>query len=216
MISGHWEDDRVAVMASAQPPMEYDYYGFPKETYEVVYPAPGAPEIAAHTLDLLSQAGIDTYLNHQQGFDHGTFAPLEVMYPKADVPVFQISLLKSLDPEAHFKIGEAISALRDEGVMIIGSGLSFHNLRLMGPEGQKPSAEFDAWLQQTLMQPQQQRQQQLQRWLDAPHARTCHPREEHLVPLFVALGAAPDAKASRVYHESNLMGGITASSYRFD
>lgn len=216
MISGHWEEDQVAIMASPRPPMIYDYYGFPKETYEIVYAASGAPQLAEKALNLLSKAGIDSYLDQEQGFDHGAFAPLQIMYPEADVPVFQMSLLKSLEPEAHFNIGRAITPLREEGVVIIGSGLSFHNLRMMGPEAQQPSSEFDAWLQQSLMAPGQQRLNLLNRWLDAPYARVCHPREEHLVPLFVALGAAENASATRIYHESNFMGGVSASSYRFD
>lgn len=215
MISGHWEAEEAAIMASAAPPMVYDYSGFPPETYRIVYPAPGAPALAAKARDLLAGAGIAAHLDNRQGFDHGTFAPLAVMYPDADIPVFQISLLKSYDPAAHFAIGRALAPLRDEGVVIIGSGLSYHNLRLFGPGAKEPSEAFDAWLGQTLAQEPQGRTAALLDWESAPFARVCHKEEDHLVPLFVALGAAEADAATRIYHDKMLFGGVTASSYRF-
>jgi aromatic ring-opening dioxygenase catalytic subunit (LigB family) len=215
MVSGHWEQNEVAIMAAPRPPMVYDYSGFPPETYKITYPAPGAPDIAANALDLLHQAGIAAHLDYTQGFDHGTFAPLAIMYPAADVPVFQISLLKSYDPAAHLAIGRALAPLRDMGVVIIGSGLSFHNLRLFGPAAKAPSAAFDAWLGAALSLPPHDRTQAMIEWETAPYARICHAEEDHLVPLFVALGAAEGEVASRIYHDVDLMGGVTASSYRF-
>jgi aromatic ring-opening dioxygenase catalytic subunit (LigB family) len=215
MISGHWEAEDVAIMAGAAPPMVYDYSGFPPETYLVKYPAPGAPDMAARALALLHSAGIAAHLDHQQGFDHGTFAPLAVMYPNADVPVFQISLLKSYDPAAHLAMGRALAPLRDEGVVIIGSGLSFHNLRMFGPAAKEPSEAFDAWLGDALAKAPAARTQAMIDWEQAPYARICHREEDHLVPLFVALGAAEDAPATRIYFDKDLMGGVTASSYRF-
>ncbi|MDA7425545.1 DODA-type extradiol aromatic ring-opening family dioxygenase [Thalassococcus lentus] len=216
MISGHWEADDLQIMASEKPPMVYDYHGFPPETYEVVYPAPGAPGLAQKALTLLTAQGITAHLNTDQGFDHGTFTPMEIMYPDADVPVFQISLLRSYDPADHFAIGRALAPLRDEGVMIVGSGLSFHNLRMFGPAAKAPSEAFDAWLGQALEKPAEQRTAALLDWESAPYARVCHKQEDHLVPLFVALGAAESGKATRIYHDVGLMGGVTASSYRFD
>lgn len=215
MISGHWEEQTVNVMASAQPPMVYDYTGFPAETYEVVYPAPGAPELAQKTMELLISAGISTQLNHTQGFDHGTFAPLAIMFPDADIPVFQVSLLKSYDPEAHFAMGRALASLRDEGIMIIGSGLSYHNLGQIGPMAKESSTAFDTWLNNALALAPQERTALIKNWTSAPFARVCHPQEDHLVPLFVALGAAEQDVATLIYHEKNFMGGVTASSYRF-
>jgi aromatic ring-opening dioxygenase catalytic subunit (LigB family) len=215
MISGHWEESEVAVMASPAPPMVYDYTGFPPETYKVIYPAPGAPEIAARAMALLQVAGIAAHLDTAQGFDHGTFAPMAVMYPNADIPLFQISLLKSYDPAAHLAIGRALAPLRDEGVMIIGSGLSFHNLRMFGPAAKEPSEAFDAWLGQALALPSAARTDAMLNWESAPYARICHREEDHLVPLFVALGAAEGEAATRIYHDKGLMGGVTASSYRF-
>lgn len=215
MVSGHWEEHEVAVMASPNPPMVYDYSGFPPETYKVVYPAPGAPDLAQKSMELLNEAGISAHLNLTQGFDHGTFAPLEIMYPAADIPVYQISLLKSYDPKAHFAIGRALARLREEGVLIIGSGLSYHNLGKLGPSAKEPSAAFDTWLNDALKLPPQERTERVMNWEQAPCARVCHPQEDHLVPLFVALGAAELDDATMIYHEDNFMGGVSASSYRF-
>ncbi|MCA2012544.1 dioxygenase [Cereibacter sphaeroides] len=214
-ISGHWEEDDFAVMGAANPPMVYDYYGFPKETYSITYPAPGAPEIAQRTLELLEAAGLPARMDLKQGFDHGTFAPLYIMYPDAQIPVYQVSLRKGYSPAEHFAMGRALAPLRDEGVLILGSGLSFHNLRMFGPAAKVPSEAFDAWLGDTLAAAPEQRTEALIDWESAPYARTCHAQEDHLVPLFAALGAAEGEPATRVYHDVGLMGGVTASSYRF-
>jgi aromatic ring-opening dioxygenase catalytic subunit (LigB family) len=215
MISGHWEEDTVAVMASPNPPMLYDYSGFPPETYQITYPAPGAPELAQTAMNLLSSAGVQANLNYSQGFDHGTFAPLAIMYPNANVPVFQISLLKSYDPASHFAIGRALAGLRDQGVVIIGSGLSYHNLGMLGPKAKEPSHAFDGWLRNALTLAPQERTKAIENWENAPSARICHPQEDHLVPLFVALGAAEQATTTMIYHEDSFMGGIASSSFRF-
>ena len=195
--------------------MVYDYYGFPPETYEIVYPAPGAPALAERTAGLLREAGIAVSLDTRQGFDHGTFAPMAVIWPEAEVPTYQVSIRKDYDPARHFAIGRALAPLRDEGVLIVGSGLSYHNLRMFGPQAKVPSEAFDAWLGETLALPAGQRTAALENWESAPYARVCHAQEDHLVPLFVALGAAEADKAERVYHDVGLMGGVTASSYRF-
>ncbi len=215
MVSGHWEGETVQVMGAKRPPMVYDYYNFPPETYRVVYPSPGAPGVAARVMDLLSDAGIAAELDPERGYDHGVFAPMEVMFPDAEVPLLQVSILSSYDPAAHFALGRALAPLRREGVMIVGSGLSYHNLRLMGAEGAAPSAAFDTWLGETMAMAPGARTARLMDWESAPSARVCHPEEDHLVPLFVALGAAEDEAAARVYHEVEMMGAITASGYRF-
>ncbi len=214
-ISGHWEGPDFAVMSSARPPMVYDYSGFPPETYKIVYPAPGAPALARRTAELIAAAGLPTRLDPAQGFDHGTFAPLAIMYPQAEVPVFQVSLKQGYDPAEHFALGRALAPLREEGVLILGSGLSYHNLRLFGPGAKVPSEAFDAWLGQTLAAPPAARTAALLDWEAAPYARVCHAEEDHLVPLFAALGAAEGEPATRVYHDVDLFGGVTASSYRF-
>jgi aromatic ring-opening dioxygenase catalytic subunit (LigB family) len=214
-ISGHWEDDSFAVMGAARPPMVYDYYGFPKETYSIVYPAPGAPDLALRTRNLLQAAGLPTRIDPAQGFDHGTFAPLFIMYPEADVPVYQVSLRKGYSPAEHFALGRALAPLRDEGVLILGSGLSYHNLRLFGPQARVPSEAFDAWLGKVLDEGPEARTAALLDWESAPYARVCHAEEDHLVPLFAALGAAEGERATRIYHDVGLMGGVTASSWKF-
>ena len=215
MISGHWEADAVRVMHSARPPMVYDYSNFPPHTYEITYPAPGAPALAERAAGLIAAAGLPVTLDETRGFDHGTFVPAFVMYPEADVPIFQVSMLESYDPDDHFRLGRALAPLRDEGVVIVGSGLSYHNLRLFGPGAREPSEAFDAWLGETLALPAAERTARLLDWESAPHARTCHAREDHLVPLFAALGAAEDARATRTYHQEMVFGGVTASSWRF-
>ncbi len=214
MISGHWEDDSFAVMTSPHPAMVYDYSGFPPETYQITYPAPGAPEIAERAAALIEAAGLPVRLDAERGFDHGTFAPAKVIWPDADVPIFQVSMQHSYSPQAHFALGRALEPLRDEGVLIVGSGLSYHNLRLFGPGAKEPSAAFDAWLCEVMARPGKARTEALLNWEEAPYARVCHAREDHLVPLFAALGAAEDDTATRVYHDTDLFGGVTASSYR--
>lgn len=216
MISGHWEATEARVMHNATPPMVYDYYNFPPHTYDIVYPAPGAPALAERALELLQGAGINAVLDEVQGFDHGTFVPAFIMYPEAEIPVFQVSMLHGYDPKAHFDMGRALAPLRDEGVLIVGSGLSYHNLRAFGPQAEVPSKAFDAWLHDALEADPKTRTEALLDWESAPYARICHAQEDHLVPLFVALGAAEDGETTRTYHEHGIRGGVTASSWRFD
>jgi len=142
MISGHWEEDRATVQSGEKPGMVYDYSGFPPHTYQIRYSAPGSPEVARRVKELLEAAGIAAALDPARGFDHGTFAPLQAMYPDADVAVVQLSLKHGYDPAEHLAIGRALKPLRDEGVLIVGSGLSCHNLRMFGPAARTPSQAF--------------------------------------------------------------------------
>lgn len=215
MVSGHWEEPDFAVMASPAPGMVYDYSGFPPHTYTIKYAAPGAPELARRVADLLTAAGLPTHLDGERGFDHGVFAPMKVMYPDASVPLLQVAIRDNYDPETHLALGRALAPLRDQGVLIVGSGLSYHNLRLFGPGAREPSAAFDAWLDAALKSAPPERTALLLDWEKAPFARVCHPREDHLIPLMAAVGAAETDKATRVYHEDSMFGGVTASSYRF-
>lgn len=216
VISGHWEERDCTIMCSPRPPMIYDYAGFPEHTYRITYPAPGAPQTAERVRSLLEDAGFAARLDSARGFDHGTFAPLAVIYPDAKVPVLQLSLRQGLDPKDHIAIGNALSALRNEGVLILGSGLSYHNLRAFGPQARGPSAEFDEWLQQTLVASRPaERIERLINWETAPAARRAHPREEHLLPLMVAVGAAGNDKATCVYHQDDFFGGISVSNFMF-
>lgn len=215
-VSGHWEAPRFTAMAAARPVMVYDYHGFPEHTYRISYPAPGAPALARRIEALLRGAGIDAGQDTTRGYDHGTFAPLAVMYPQAEVPVLQLSLKHGHDAAEHLAAGRALAPLRDEGVLIVGSGLSFHNLRLRGAAARAPSKAFDDWLRTTLegSRPAERRARLLQ-WDSAPAARIAHPREDHLVPLMVALGAAEDETAATVHHEDDAWPGWTVSSWRF-
>ena len=215
MVSAHWEAPRFTVQTHPNPPMLYDYGGFPEFTYHVQYAAPGAPAVAARVRALLAGAGIDSAEDPARGFDHGMFAPMAVIWPQADVPVVQLSLRQGLDPAEHLALGRALAPLRDEGILVVGSGLSYHNLRAFGPAARAPSAAFDGWLGETLaIADASARSAALAAWERAPAARLAHPREEHLLPLMVALGAAEGEAATRVYHERDFFGGITVSSWR--
>ncbi|GIL65399.1 hypothetical protein Vafri_19154 [Volvox africanus] len=199
-VTAHWEADRIMVSTAEKPTMLYDYYGFPSEAYELQYQAPGSPTLAQRALGLLEAAGIPAAADAKRGFDHGTFVPLMLAFPDATTPVVQMSLHKSMDPRLHLSVGAALAPLRDEGVLIVSSGMSFHNMGVfhtngfgMGPSPRKykPSEDFDSWLQQAVTGfVGAQRSELLAAWAKSPGARECHPREEHLIPLMVAVGAA--------------------------
>ncbi len=158
VISAHWEADVPAVMTSAHPPMYYDYGGFPAAAYEIQWPAPGDPGLAQRVRALLKSAGIDTAEDNRRGFDHGTFVPLGRSFPKADVPTVQLSLKAGLDPAEHLAIGDALVPLRDEGILILGSGMSYHNMRgFMAPGADDDAEQFDVWLHETVALPAAER-----------------------------------------------------------
>jgi aromatic ring-opening dioxygenase catalytic subunit (LigB family) len=216
MVSAHWEAPAFTVMGNPRPPMIYDYGGFPPHTYQVHYDAPGSPALAQRVQSLIAAAGLPVQIDTERGFDHGMFSPMAAMYPKADVPVVQLSLRRGLDPAEHLALGRALAPLRDEDVLIVGSGLSYHNLRNFGPQAHGVSKAFDDWLQQAVVQgPPGERAQRLVDWPAAPAARMAHPREEHLIPLMVAVGAAEDEPGALSYHEDAFMGGLVVSSFRF-
>lgn len=216
MVSAHWIGSEILIMGSEKPGMLYDYYGFPEHTYHVHYNAPGDPALAARVQTMLSQAGFETAIDLDRGFDHGAFVPLAVSFPEADIPVVQVSINRNFDPDYHLRMGQALAPLRDEGILIIGSGLSYHNLRMLDARGTEPSAQFDQWLQNKLLNTsQEERFQAIRNWEQAPSARIAHAQEDHLIPLMVTVGAAGDDVASCVYHETNAFGTITASSFKF-
>jgi aromatic ring-opening dioxygenase catalytic subunit (LigB family) len=194
VVSGHWEAPEFTVSTGTRPPMEYDYYGFPEHTYHIQYPAPGSPELASRVQALLAQAGIHAGEDASRGFDHGTFVPLVLMYPEADVPVVMLSLKSSYDAQEHVRLGQALAPLREEGVLIVGSGLNYHNMRGFGRAESTPIAEaFEAYLETAIGQAHADtRNGMLVHWEEAPGARLAHPREDHLLPLMVAAGAAGD------------------------
>lgn len=217
LVSGHWLEPQFSVTGHARPPLIYDYSGFPPHTYELTYPAPGSPGLAAQVAQLLGQDSGAARVDATRGFDHGVFIPLKLMFPGADIPVIQLSLRRDLDPQAHIEAGRALASLRDEGVLIVGSGMSFHNMRGYGdPRFTPVSAEFDDWLTATVESAPAGRDALLADWTQAPHARLCHPPggEEHLIPLLVAAGAGADSEGRKVFSEKIM--DTTISAFRFD
>ncbi len=213
LISAHWEEALPTVLTSARPPMLYDYYGFPPESYEVSWPAPGEPALARRVRELLQNAGMDSAENSERGFDHGTFVPLKLAYPNADMPTLQLSLKHGLDAAEHLALGRALAPLREEGVFIVGSGMTFHNLRAFGPQSSVAAAEFDAWLRDTACLPASERDRRLTDWTRAPSARKAHPREEHLLPLMVVAGAA-GADLGQLGYRGKIL-DLAISAYHF-
>jgi aromatic ring-opening dioxygenase catalytic subunit (LigB family) len=190
VVSAHWEEPVATLMTNPTPPMLYDYTGYEQKAYELQWPAPGATFLVDRVTSLLRHAGFRTATNSTRGFDHGTFIPLMVALPAAELPILQVSLLDTLDPTEHLALGRALAPLRDENVLLIGSGNSYHNMRGFGhPESTEPSRQFDVWLANAMMQAPAERERQLIQWERAPSARHCHPREEHLLPLHVMAGA---------------------------
>lgn len=213
LVSAHWQTPGFSATAAAQPGLIYDYYGFPEHTYQLTYPAPGAPALAERIAALIASAGFESGVYAARGFDHGMFIPLKVMFPEADIPVVQLSLREDLDPAAHLAMGETLAALRAEGVLIIGSGMSFHNMRGYGdPHATEPSKAFDAWLADAAGRNPQERATLLNSWADAPAGRYSHPREEHLLPLMVAAGAS-ESVGERIYAEVVMKTALSA--FRF-
>lgn len=207
VVSAHWEEAVPTVQVHATPPMLYDYSGFPAESYSIQWPAPGSPETAQEVRSLLEGAQIKSAADTKRGFDHGTFVVTKLMYPDPKIPTFQLSLTQDLNPKRLFEIGQALAPLRDEGVLILGSGFSYHNMRgfMRSMRGDPQPAEdariFDAWLHETLLLPPSERHTRLIEWEKAPRARECHPREEHLLPLMVCAGAAAEDVVSVPFRE---------------
>ena len=214
VVSAHWLDGAFSVTSGARPDLIFDYHGFPPHTYALRYPAPGEPALAARITALLQAAGLPSQQDASRGFDHGVFIPMLLMFPGADIPVVQLSLSTTLDPALHLAAGRALQALRQEGVLIIGSGMSYHNMRGFGqPQARQASQEFDGWLQKSMAMPAAERDRQLEQWLQAPAARQVHPRPEHLLPLMVIAGAA-QGDTGRAAYASTLM-GVAISAYHF-
>lgn len=212
VVTAHWEAPQVTFSGGEQPTLIYDYHGFPKETYEITYPAPGTPNLAQQAAALLRGAGIVAQVDPQYGWDHGVFIPLKVMFPEADIPVLAMSLKTGLDPAQHCAIGKALRPLRKDGVLIMGSGMSYHNLRQMGNSA--AALDFDRWLDGALAGDADHRSSWLTQWSRAPAGRIAHPREEHLLPLMVASGAGGDTSARKIW--SGAMGATAVSAWAFD
>lgn len=216
MVSAHWLEAEFRVTSGTSPELIFDYYGFPQHTYELTYPAPGHPELAQQVVELLRNEGLAAASDDERGYDHGMFIPLKLMFPEAEIPVVQLSLRQDMDPEAHLQAGRALASLREQGVLIVGSGMSFHNMRGYGDPRFGPiSDQFDAWLKQTVEAEPEQCFQGLSQWEQAPMVRQCHPprAEEHLIPLMVTAGAAGEDRGQRDFTDRVLE--TTLSGYRF-
>lgn len=207
VVSAHWEEALPTVQLHANPPLLYDYSGFPPASYEITWPAPGSPEIAKKVRDLLEGAQIPSAEDSHRGFDHGTFVVTKLMYPEALIPTLQLSLTADLDPRRLWEVGRALAPLRDEGVLLLGSGFSYHNMRgfmqLMrgDPQPAEHAHAFDEWLHETLLLAPSERHTRLIEWERAPSSRACHPREEHLLPLMVCAGAAGEDPATAPFRQ---------------
>jgi aromatic ring-opening dioxygenase catalytic subunit (LigB family) len=214
VVSAHWEARTPTVTTSAAPPLLYDYSGFPAETYKLTWPAPGHPALAARVRELLAGAGIESAEDSRRGYDHGVFVPLKLTYPDAQIPTVQLSLKAGLDPSVHLAMGRALAPLRDEGVLIIGSGMSYHNMRGFGdPRSHGNSVRFDDWMKGAVEAAPAERDAALRAWERAPVAREVHPREEHLIPLMVAAGAAESDRGAVVFRDTVMETVVSAVQF---
>lgn len=213
VVTAHWEEPQATVSVNPAPGMIFDYNGFPAHTYELSYPAPGAPEIARRAAELIRAAGLAVAQDSERGYDHGVFVPMLIVDPEASIPVAMVSLQRDLDPALHIALGRALAPLRDEGVVIVGSGMSYHDLRHFRDGEGRDAATFDAWLGAAACLPAPERNEALTHWAEAPAGRACHPREEHLLPLMVTAGAAGDDIGVRDF--TDVIGGKTISGFRF-
>lgn len=213
VISGHWEAALPTLNTAARPSLLFDYHGFPEHTYQLKYPVSGAPDLAPRVRELLADAGIDSDTDGKRGLDHGVFVPFLLIYPHADVPILQLSLQRNLDPEFHLRMGSALAPLRERGVLIVGSGMSYHNLAaLFSGRGTEDAAAFDAWLLDAVGDPAT-RDAKLIAWRRAPGGHASHPHEEHLIPLMVAAGAAHGDAGVRTF--SGTLAGKALSGFQF-
>lgn len=215
VISAHWEESEFTIQTHPSPPMLFDYYGFPAETYKLNFPAKTSDQLIQRTHQLFKDFNITLNNDTQRGYDHGVFVPFLLMYPNADIPVVQLSLKENLDPKEHYQMGQVISQLKNENILIIGSGLSYHNLRQLN-DIHGFSKKFDDWLWDILQKSPEDRKQNLIKWENAPNARLAHPREDHLIPLLVTAGSSHQSVAERVYHEQMINWKFWTSSFKFD
>jgi 4,5-DOPA dioxygenase extradiol len=219
VVSAHWDTGRPAVSAAKNPETIHDFYGFPPELYRLRYPAPGAPKLAERAAGLLEAKGLKTDIDPGRGLDHGAWTSLMLMYPAADIPVTQFSIQSHLGPAHHVRLGEALRPLREEGVLVFASGGATHNLRELSRQRGNPvpqpwAVEFNEWLADALLS---RRTDDLVAYRErAPHAVRNHPTDEHLIPLFVALGAGDPGGTTQRLHSSIDSGVISMDAYRFN
>lgn len=215
VVSAHWEASRFSIATASRPPMNYDYGGFPPHTYQISYPAPGDPRLASRARDLIAAAAMQVAADPHKGFDHGVFVPLGLMYPAADMPIVMLSVKSDYDPREHLALGRALAPLRNEGVLIVGSGLTYHNMRGFNRDSATADAEiFTQYLSEAVaLEDAHARDERLLHWERAPRARNAHPREDHLMPLLVAAGAAGE-DMGQIFFAENIM-KIPMTSYVF-
>jgi aromatic ring-opening dioxygenase catalytic subunit (LigB family) len=213
VVSGHWEAPEFTVNSSLRPSLLFDYSGFPPHTYQLTYAAPGWPVLAERVCDLLADVGIVAWTEAKRGLDHGVFVPFKLIYPKADVPIVQLSLKDGLDPEAHLTLGHALAPLRHENILLVGSGMSYHNMRGFGREFTAASREFDSWLNETVSAPPDEREKRLLNWQAAPAGKIAHPDPDHLLPLMVVAGAAGEDVGRCIFTDEVM--GVSVSAYQF-
>lgn len=213
VISAHWETEGFRFGASPRPDLIYDYYGFPAHTYELTHPAPGDPALAAKAAALLKTAGLSADTDPGRGLDHGVFVPFKIINPDADIPIVPMSIAHGYDPELHMAAGRALAPLRNEGVVIIASGSSFHDLRTYFNGQAGIENRFDDWLTDAVIGDPAQRESLLVKWAEAPGARASHPKADHLIPLMVAAGAGEGGDAAQVYED--VVAEKQFSGYRF-
>ncbi len=210
VISAHWEEKIATLTGARNPPLFFDYYGFPEEAYTLTYPVPGSPELAHRIVDILGGHNMPARLDSRRGLDHGLFIPLKMMYPQADIPSLQLSLLSDLNPAVHIDLGRALRDLRSENILVVGSGFTFHNMRAFSWQGinePDPANDvFQDWLIELCTAPLSsfERERRLVEWEKAPSARYCHPREEHLLPLHLCCAMA-DTPATLIF-DDHIMG----------
>lgn len=218
IISAHWETDEPAVNCiQGTNDLIYDFYGFPQRMYKIKYPAPGAPELANKVKDLLEASGVTrVQVDKKRGLDHGAWVPMMLMYPEADIPVCQLSVQTERDGTYHYNIGKVLAPLKQDGVLIVGSGSATHNLRQRGDMQGAPASwalNFDNWLKDALLNGRYEDVNHYEQ--KAPSAKVAHPWPEHFYPLHVAMGASGmDAKAELIHH--SWTGNISYASYKFE
>jgi 4,5-DOPA dioxygenase extradiol len=217
-ISAHWETSAPTVTLGSNPETIHDFYGFPPELYEVMYPAPGDRRLAIQIVQLLKTDGFAGKEDSERGLDHGAWVPLKLMFPKADIPIVQLSVQSELGADHHVRLGMALQPLRSENVLILGSGGATHNLReFRGQAIDAPppdyAKEFETWLCQAVTEGRKDALINYQ--LHGPSARRNHPAEEHFLPLFVPLGAAGDVQG-RVLHRAFTYGVLSMAAFAWD
>ncbi|XP_068626012.1 uncharacterized protein [Battus philenor] len=206
LVTAHWEESKVTISSGKQHSLYFDYYGFPPESYKYKYDAPGDPELAERIKKSLEQAGIESKLDSKRGWDHGVFVPMMLINPAADIPIVQVSVLENQDPEQHYNLGRALYEFRKEGVAVIGSGMSYHNMReFMYSRHLKKvvNKEFDDFLNEVCTaSDESKRREGLLSWRKQPGASDAHPPRaaEHFMPLIVIAGAGGTTPGERIFN----------------